>query len=141
MTTIPTPRPHGSAVLDLAARRRTGKIRDGFAAMRARWTGDVDTTPDDRPGTDATLIAKAVEAGSEHPALRAGKGIRPEPANDWDAYIAPVLELCRPRKNRCVACGGPGPVRAIQAGGEIAHYCIEDAPRGILGVIDGGDIA
>lgn len=140
MTTIPTPRPLGSAVLDLAARRRTQKIRGGYAAMRARWAPPTDAT--DLPGTDAARIAEAVQAGSPHPALKQGKSVHePTPGDDWEAHIAPVLALCRPRKNRCVGCGGAGTVRATQAGGRVGYYCLDDAPRGILGVIEGGEPA
>jgi len=104
----------------------------------------VELLPRDLPRIESALIADDVQNPGPHPAMRHGKGQQPHligdtPASDeaWEQHLAPVLELCRPRGKRC-RCGNSGTIRVAGTPG-VARFCEDCKPRGVLGVVDGGD--
>lgn len=85
--------------------------------------------PVDLPFVESQEIAASIPAQPMASVVDPGKGLSPDPSSDWEEWIAPVLELCRPRGKQC-RCGNAG---VLRLGDE--RYCPGCQPRG-LAVVD-----
>lgn len=130
-------------LIDLAARRTrgTGRLARLFGRVDQAATGAVIALTTDRPHDDASAIAAAVQAGSEHPAMRAGKGTHLRPVDDATA-VADVLPI-RPRKFKCWKCEAPATRlhESRVSNAEPIYACPECPPPGLRVVPGSGDVA